>query len=189
MGGDFNSVLTNADAMAHQNYSRALQELIRGFDLVDMWETCHGRANYTHYKSQGAFRINRIYGSRSDKKSVKTRIAAFTDHLAVVLRIALDVTPMRRGHGYWKMNTALLRDRFQEQIRQCWAEWTKQIKHYPTMLLWWERVAKAHIKRLFIREGTETSGGADGKILLGLSLGRAKTSTPTLGKEGSDKPS
>jgi hypothetical protein len=28
-------------------------------------------------------------------------------------------------------------------------------KKYSTMVLWWERVAKVQINRLFIREGTE----------------------------------
>jgi len=37
VGGDYNSFLTNLDATGHPNYSRALQEFIRGFDLVDMW--------------------------------------------------------------------------------------------------------------------------------------------------------
>ena len=37
---------------------------------------------------------------------------------------------MRRGRSYWKMNTALLHDEiFQEQLRQRWAEWSKQIKN------------------------------------------------------------
>jgi len=54
VGGDFNSVLTNAVATGHQNYSRALQVLIRGFDLVDMSETSHGRATCTHYTSREA---------------------------------------------------------------------------------------------------------------------------------------
>ena len=65
VGGDFNSVLTNADATGHQNYSRTLQELIRGFDLVDMWETSHGRATYTHYTNRGASWIDKIYASRN----------------------------------------------------------------------------------------------------------------------------
>ena len=153
VGGEFGRVLTN------QNYSRTLQELIRGFDLVDLWETSHGHATYTHYTSRGASRIDRIYAYRNpsdQKRGVETRITAFTDHLAVVLRMALDIAPMRRGHNYWKMNTTLLRDKsFQGQLRQYWADWTKQIKHYPTMVLWWERVTKVHIKGLFIREGTE----------------------------------
>jgi exonuclease III len=36
VGGDFNSFLTNLDAIGHLNYSRAMQEFNRGFDLVDM---------------------------------------------------------------------------------------------------------------------------------------------------------
>jgi len=52
------------------------------------------------------------------------------------------------------MNTALLlEESFQEQLRQRWAEWSKQTKTYPTMVMWWERVAKVHIKKLFIHEG------------------------------------
>ena len=54
MGGNFNSVLSNADLTGHTNYSRTLQELIRGYDLVDMWETARGQATYTHYTSRGA---------------------------------------------------------------------------------------------------------------------------------------
>jgi len=63
---------------------------------VDMWEISHGRATYTHYTSPGASRIDMIYTSRNlsdQKRGVETRIAAFTDHLAMVLIMALDVTP------------------------------------------------------------------------------------------------
>jgi hypothetical protein len=124
-----------------------------------MWETAHGQATYTHYTSRGASRIDRIYISRnlSDlKRGVETRLAAFTDHLAVVLRIALEVTPVWRGRSYWKMNTTLLGDKiFQRQLRKKWADWTKQIKHYPNMVLRLERVVKINIRLLFIEEGTE----------------------------------
>jgi len=62
---------------------------------------------------------------------------------------------MRRGRSYWKMNTALLCEKgFKEQLRQRWAEWSKQTKNYPTMVMWWERVANVHIKKLFIHERT-----------------------------------
>jgi len=111
VGGDFNSVLKNPDAIGHPNYSRALQEFIRGFDLVDTWETSQERATYTHYTSRGASRIDRIYASRNlsiQKRGAETRVAAFTDHLAVVIPIALEATTMPSGRSYWKMNTALL---------------------------------------------------------------------------------
>ena len=36
MGGDINSVLSSVEVTGHTNYSRTLQELIRGYDLVVM---------------------------------------------------------------------------------------------------------------------------------------------------------
>jgi len=91
----------------------------------------------------------------ADKNGLRKQVAAFTDHLAVVIRIALAATTMQHGRSYWKMNMALLRkESFQEQVRQRWSEWSKQTKNYPTMVMWWERVAKVHIKKLFIHEGT-----------------------------------
>jgi len=56
------------------------------------------------------------------------------------------------------------------------------------MVMWWERVAKVHIKKLFICEGDceETRGNTDGKRLLRLSLWRTAANDPTRGKEDSD---
>ena len=91
-----------------------------------MWETSQEHATYTHYTSRGASRIDRIYVSRNlsrHKRGAETRVAAFTDHLAVVIRIALEATTMLRGRSYWKINMALLsEERFQEQLQQCWTE-------------------------------------------------------------------
>jgi len=89
------------------------------------------------------------------KRGAETRVAAFTDHLEVVIRIALEATTMRRGRSYWKMNTVLLcEESFQEQLRQRWVELSRETKNYLTMVMWWEQVAKVHIKKLFIREWT-----------------------------------
>ena len=109
--------------------SRALQEFIRGFDLVDMWEKSQERATYTHYTSRGTSNIGRIYVSRNlsgQERGADTRIAELTDHLAEVTLIALEITTMRCGRIYWKMNTAILCDEsFQKQMQQRWAEWSK----------------------------------------------------------------
>ena len=43
VGGILNSVLTNLDATVHPNYSRALQEYLREFDIVGIWETSQER--------------------------------------------------------------------------------------------------------------------------------------------------
>ena len=62
---------------------------------------------------------------------------------------------MRRGRSYCKKITALLREEsFQEQLRRRWAECSKQTKNYPTIVMWWERVAKVYIQKLFTRERT-----------------------------------
>ena len=109
------------------------------------------RPAYTHYTGRGASRIDRIYASHTlygKKRDAETRMAAFTDHLAVVLRIALDITTVRRGRIFWKMNTALL-----QHLRR-WNDWSKRAKHYPTLVMWWERGVKVLIKKLFIYEGT-----------------------------------
>ena len=102
LGGDFNCVLTKTDCTGHLNFSRALNALVKGFHLVDMWEAVPERDVYTHYTRQRASRLDRIYvkPNLSKKKcETETVMAAFTAHLAVVLRIALDVDTIRSGTG------------------------------------------------------------------------------------------
>jgi hypothetical protein len=53
VGGDFNIVITNMFTTVHPNYSRPMQELFRGFHLVDMWKTPQWHATYTHYTIRG----------------------------------------------------------------------------------------------------------------------------------------
>jgi len=42
MGDDYNCVLAKTDATGHFNFSRALNTLISGYDLVDMWAPTTG---------------------------------------------------------------------------------------------------------------------------------------------------
>jgi exonuclease III len=65
LGGDFNCMLTQTDCTWKGNYSRALQQLVRGYDLVDVWEAKPTRDVYTHYRRQGATRIDRLYITRN----------------------------------------------------------------------------------------------------------------------------
>ena len=87
-----------------------------------MSEPIYGKTIYTHYTGRGASRLDRIYTTRNlrdNKQGIKMRVAAFTDHLAVVLRIELEVTTAWRGRSYWKMNTTLLREEnFQSHLRE-----------------------------------------------------------------------
>jgi hypothetical protein len=53
LGGDFNYVLAKEDVTGHFNFSRALNTLVKGYNLVDMWTTAPDRGVYTHYTRQG----------------------------------------------------------------------------------------------------------------------------------------
>jgi endonuclease/exonuclease/phosphatase family metal-dependent hydrolase len=120
IGGDFNCVLSKTDGKGHFNYNRTLDNLVRGFGLMDTWATAPERGVFTHYTQQGATRLDRIYVTqnlRGRKVGVETLVAAFTDHIAVFLRMALNMPVVCRGRGYWKMNTTLLQETpFQEKL-------------------------------------------------------------------------
>jgi len=111
LGGDFNCVLDKSDTTGHFNYSRSLAQLIQGLTLRDAWETNPAIHANTHYSSTGATRIDRLYISHTlyaKKASIITIPAAFTDHLAVVLRMTVETPLFRRGRGTWKMKTAVM---------------------------------------------------------------------------------
>jgi hypothetical protein len=127
--------MAKADVTGPFNFSRALKTPVKGYDLVDIWTTAPDRGVYTYYTRQEAARLDRIHVSRhlDGRKCVtETTVIAFTDHLAVILRIALNVTTARRGRSYWKMNAALLREAgVQEILLQRWKRWRRQQNFYP----------------------------------------------------------
>ena len=68
---------------------------------------------YTHHFNNGATRIDLICTTRellAKKIDIEIVAAAFTDHHAVMLRIAVYTPILRMGRGRWKMNTAMFRD-------------------------------------------------------------------------------
>ena len=157
--GDFNCVLSQADCTGNMNYSKALHKLVQGLKLTDVWNTNNNRAIYTHYTPHGAARLDRLYVSpslRNRKMGVQTVMAAFTDHLAVCLRIALDTPLIRGGRGWWKMNIKLMAEvNFRDQLKQEWARWKQQEEKYPKSVTWWESYVKRKIRYMFMTEGKE----------------------------------
>jgi len=121
-----------------------------------MWASPPERGVYTHYMRKGAARLDRIYMPRHPsgwKCGIETTVTAFTDHLAVILRIVLDVAAVYRGRRYWKMDAGLLRDALVlETLRQRWMGWRRQRNLYPHIVMWWERVPKNQIRKLLIGE-------------------------------------
>jgi hypothetical protein len=84
-----------------------------------------------------------------------TVVAAFTDHLVIVLRMASSEPIPICGRGQWRMNTAILKDNGFRLLKQKWEEWRNHRKYYPTAVLWWERCIKRRLKSMFMWEGAE----------------------------------
>jgi len=86
---------------------------------------------------------------------VETIATAFTDHFAVVIRLAIDAPLPLRGRGYWKMNISLLQDAtFMSVVTTQWTRWQQQKGFYPNTVMWWGRYAKRMMRKIFIQEGT-----------------------------------
>jgi hypothetical protein len=103
MGGNLCCVLSKSDCTGQLNNGRVLNALVSGYALVYMWEEKAERGLCTHYSRQGALRLDRINVTknlRNNKKGNETVVAAFTDHLVVILRIELEVDSIRRGRSY-----------------------------------------------------------------------------------------
>jgi exonuclease III len=139
LAGDFNCVLSSHDATGQRNYSRALDKLVSGLKLHDIGEQTSAGTAFTHYTPRGASRIDRVYISnqlKHRKQGTMMVVAAFTDHLAIVLRMASSEPIPIRGRGQWRMNTAALRDTgFQRLLKQKWEKWLNHRKYYPTAVL------------------------------------------------------
>jgi exonuclease III len=113
LAGDFNCVLSPSDATGQKNYSRALDKLVTGLKLHDTGEQNPVRTSYTHYTPRGASRIDRIYISNNlqqRKQGTSTVVAAFTDHLAIRIRMASSDPIPTRGIGQWKINISVLKE-------------------------------------------------------------------------------
>jgi hypothetical protein len=99
LAGDFNCVLQPNDTTGHYNTSRALQEIVRGMALKDTWIQNPQRPSYTHYSIKCDSRFDSFYVTEDNltkKLGIETLSAAFTDQLAVVLRLSFPSTIERR---------------------------------------------------------------------------------------------
>ena len=111
------------------------------------------RSGYTHYSLSGAARLDRIHISSvplRKKQWMETLSAAFTDHLAVCLRLSVVEPVMRRGPGYWKMDARILEDKTViEQFKILWDQLRGQKNVFPNTPMWWERSCKRRIQGFF----------------------------------------
>jgi len=124
-----------------------------------MWRAVPLRVVFTLYSPMGARRINLICTTKelSEKRTgVETVAAAFTDHISAVMRLSVDVPIVRRGQGFWKMNTAIFgEDAFKERKTQKWAVWWQQRRFHPDWPMSWGRYTKKQIHLFCIQKESE----------------------------------
>ncbi len=121
LGGDFNFVL-NLDVdkkggrrKTHTRSQELVLDWMEDTNLVDIWRTQHVNSQQftyqTKYPTDIACRLDFFlvsFGLASYiKKSVITH-GYLTDHSSI--KLIVTTTMQKRGPGFWKMNTSLLRD-------------------------------------------------------------------------------
>jgi endonuclease/exonuclease/phosphatase family metal-dependent hydrolase len=77
--GDFNCVLEKADSTGQGNWSRALEQLVHGYHLTDVWDSRTANRGYTYYTT-GASRLDRIYVSRTLRAQKRGRSSRGSFH-------------------------------------------------------------------------------------------------------------
>jgi exonuclease III len=113
IAGDFNCVIATDDTTGHNNYSKALARLIQGLELRDSWDATSKWKAYTHHTTKGASRIDRIYLTDNPRRTLQGAeavAAAFTDHMAIIIRLPLLIPGIARGKGYWRMSVSYMCD-------------------------------------------------------------------------------
>jgi hypothetical protein len=139
LAGDFNCIIEKSETTGGTNYSTALNGLITGLGLKDGWDPKTMKGGYTHMTAQSASRIDRIYTTpqlTARKTGIETIPAAFSDHNAVIIRIATDKRSPTRGRGYWKMNTLFLQEKtVSEKLAEEWANLLTPSSRVPLEML------------------------------------------------------
>jgi len=159
LAGDFNCVLATTGTIGLSNHSRALVRLVKGLDLRDAWDATPARKVFTHYTTMSASRIDRIYVTtnlRRTQQGAEAVAAAFTDHMALIIRLLLDLPCVIREKGYWRMKVSYMSEpHFQLRLQESWETWRRHLKYYPNRVQWWCTYVKRVIQLLFSREGAD----------------------------------
>lgn len=87
------------------------------------------------------------------KQGAETVAAAFTDHFAVTVRMAMDAPRMTCKARTWRMNITLLDDTaFRDALKEQWGRWRRQIHNYPNTFVWRDTYVIRKLKQLLQHE-------------------------------------
>jgi hypothetical protein len=90
---------------------------------------------------------------QSLKTGIEIVLVAFTDHLAVVLRISSPAQNVSRRQWRWKTDPEAMQNRdLQDNIRSAMEKWRQRQRYYDDIVQWWERCVKAQLQKLICRD-------------------------------------
>ena len=149
-GGDFNMVedphIDRAGGTPTSNHTKGLTELNlfkTAFGLTDMWRDYFPQQRAYSWSSDTKdihSRLDRFYLPASLKKEfLQQHLYAnpWSDHRTVSLTIDVKA-PVKRGQGWFKLNTALLEeDEYRDLIREFLRDWIKILPTWSCIQQWW----------------------------------------------------
>ena len=97
--------------------------MTHGLRLTDAWDSNRNPQGYTHYTAHGAAGFY-LTDMLMNKQGAEVLAEAFSENLAVLLRLTLLIHTVHRGRGTWRMNMSLLTDEaFCLKLQDPWNDW------------------------------------------------------------------
>ena len=156
-GGDFNCVLGRNDARfnAEKKSCVGLQTLVNSFNLTDTYRYLFpNNVEYTFHRADSASRLDRFYAPQFMMPyilSVQHLPQAYSDHCIVEMKINVPdlqrlQTPTKSPRfSYWKMNTGIIDDDFNENFEIIYNKAREYIVDYEDIADWWDNKCKPMI--------------------------------------------
>ena len=156
-GGDYNCVLGRNDARfnAERKGCVGLQALVNSFNLTDAYRYLFpDAAEYTFHRADSASRLDRYYVPQFMVpyiRSVQHLPQSFSDHS--IVEIILEVPDLQRlqvekkspRFSYWKFNTGLIDEDFNENFEIIYNKAREYIGSYADIADWWDEKCKPMI--------------------------------------------
>ena len=161
--GDFNMVeniiLDRRGGHPRELHTWGLNELTKlknEFQLIDIWRhrnPTKTQCTWFSHQHNIQSRLDRFYVTKSLQPytyAVGISPCSLSDHDGISLDIDLP-SETKRGPGYWKFNSELLKDEnYKNLIKEFWNTWKTKKDHYSSLRTWWE-LGKIKIKDKTIR--------------------------------------
>ena len=160
LGGDWNTILLDIDRYSMQTSAKdssllQVENIIEHFNLCDIW-----RVRNPIFRRHTYRRTKPLYQSRLDYLLISNALqdivvlsdiipSIYSDHSAIIFGFN-TLHEKYRGKGYWKFNSALLKDTvYTDRLSEKLKEWVEQYKMLNSKQIQWE-ILKYEIRKFTI---------------------------------------